>query len=242
MERAPRQATCNLDWAYLGRMPYTAASRLQQALSAALVNGTGRPTLLLLEHSPTITLGRRSSSDEILVPREKLAKLGVAVVATSRGGGTTYHGPGQLVGYPVVDLGRLSLGARAYVLRLAHALQRTLRAHRIDTEWSDEHPGLWLARSGQPEKIVSLGVHVRRNIATHGFALNVQPELAAFEMIVPCGIQGSRMISMASVSGELWELPALASEVAASVAEALGLAPREVPPEHMTLATDFDTR
>lgn len=211
-----------IHWAYLGRVPYEKALALQLALRERLLSGEGQPTLLLLEHPPTVTLGRRAKTTDLRVPEDELAARGVDLVRSDRGGLITYHGPGQLVGYPIVDLSKLGLGVHEYVSRLSEGVQHTLRRHNIEAHWSEERPGLWL----EDAKIASFGVHVHHNVTTHGFALNVQLELSAFDMIVACGHTGAGVTSMASLRGELWCLDHLATELAEGLGESLGLTPR----------------
>lgn len=211
-----------LEWAYLGRVPYEDALRQQHERRDGVLRGEEAPLLMLLEHEPTVTLGRRGSISDLRLPPEELAARGVRVIETDRGGLATYHGPGQLVGYPIVQLRDLRLGTRDYVHRLAEALESVLRAHGILADWYEDEPGLWVRGA----KIASFGIHVHAGVTTHGFALNVQPELSAFDMIVPCGKAETAVTSMAATRGELWSLEALAGEVAEEIASVLALRAR----------------
>ena len=211
-------------WSWLGRVPYASGLALQHARRDAVLAGRSEPILLLLDHEPTVTLGRRGTQADLRVASEELAARGIQVVKTDRGGLATYHGPGQLVGYPILQLRELRLGTRDYVVALADALAAVLRGHNIDAEWYEDHPGLWVGG----EKIASFGIHVHAGVTTHGFALNVQPELAAFESIVPCGFAGAATTSMASIRGELWILGAIAEAVAEALASVLGLEPHRL--------------
>lgn len=216
-----------MDWAWLGRVAYRRALALQHGIRAAILEDRGRETLLLLEHPPTVTLGRRGGDADLRFSRDVLMARGVEVIETDRGGQATAHGPGQLVGYPIVDLRRRGLGAREYVQRLAGALRAVLAVHGVDAAWRDDAPGLWVGDA----KIVAVGVHVHRGVTTHGFALNVQPDLSTFALIVPCGRPDAQATSMAAVCGESESVDALAEEVAAAIAAALGLEPRRLAAE-----------
>ncbi len=150
--------------------------------------------LLLLEHSHVYTLGRRGRLDDILAPEHRLASLGVEVHHVDRGGEVTYHGPGQLVGYPVIDLRRLRMRPLEYVRSLERLLMETLSDFGIAAESDGRPTGVWTGGA----KIAAIGVRVSRGVTTHGFALNVSPDLGYFEHIVPCGIEDCRVTSMES--------------------------------------------
>lgn len=202
-------AARSLHTTWLGRVPYPDATALQERVRAALRAGEGPERLLLLEHPPVYTVGRRGSSDDIRMPGRWLAAQGISVHECDRGGQVTYHGPGQLVGYPIIDLNPDRRDLRRYVRDLQEVLVRTLAELGIEAEGRREQDliGVW-AGGG---KIASIGVHVSRWITTHGFALNVTTDLARFEDIVACGLPGVRMVSVESLTGRR---PALA-EVAA---------------------------
>lgn len=167
----------------LGRRGYADGCALQERAARA-VEGGAPDELLYIEHPPTITLGRGSSPQQMLASAAELADAGIAVVRTDRGGGATYHGPGQIVGYPIVDLRRRDLGVRAYLRALEAALVTALRDAGVDAYPRPGLTGVWTA-SG---KVAAIGVAVRRGVTRHGFALNVAPDLGAFERIVPCGL------------------------------------------------------
>ena len=150
--------------------------------------------LLLLEHPHVYTLGRRGRLDDILAPEDSLSSLGVEIHHVDRGGEVTYHGPGQLVGYPILDLRRLGMRPLEYVRSLERLLIDTLYGFGIAAE-ADGHPtGVWAGGA----KIAAIGVRVSRGVTTHGFALNVSPDLGYFEHIVPCGMRDCRVTSMVS--------------------------------------------
>jgi lipoyl(octanoyl) transferase len=165
---------------------------LQERLRADLLAGVGPETLLLLEHAPVVTFGRSARAEHLRVPPAELARRGVALAQATRGGDVTYHGPGQLVGYPIV---RLRGGVIGHMTAMARALAALLATYGIDARWRRETPGLWVGDA----KICAFGVHVRGRATVHGFALNVAPDLGAFDLIVPCGIAGARTTSMAAL-------------------------------------------
>jgi lipoyl(octanoyl) transferase len=173
--------------------------------------GEGPETLLLGEHEPVITLGRSARASDILAPATELARRGIAVHRISRGGDVTYHGPGQLVGYPVV---RLRGGVVGHLTAMARALATVLASLGIEAVWRREAPGLWVGGA----KICAFGVNIQRRVAIHGFALNVAPDLGAFSLIVPCGARGAGVTSIEERTGAA---PALET-IAARVAIALG--------------------
>jgi lipoyl(octanoyl) transferase len=182
-----------------------------------VLEGRGPETLLLCEHDPVITLGRSAHDEHVLVSETELARRGVALHRTSRGGDATYHGPGQLVGYPIM---RLRGGVVGHVTAMADGLAAALAELGITASFRREAPGLWVdLGGGAPAKICAFGVNVHRRVAIHGFALNVTTELDAFDLIVPCGIRDARVTSIAAL------VPAPPLEAfAARAAEMLGRA------------------
>lgn len=181
-----------LDVVELGIMPYKEALDLQLELHSQVADGRRPDTLLLLEHPHTFTLGRRGRMEDILIDRAELDRLGVEVHHTDRGGEVTYHGPGQLVGYPIIDLRRWRGGPLKYVRALERMLADTLDAFGISAT-SEGHPtGVWV----DDKKIAAIGVKVGRRVTTHGFALNVSPDLRFFKYIVPCGMPQSSVTSI----------------------------------------------
>jgi lipoyl(octanoyl) transferase len=217
-------------WSWLGRVPYADTTREQERLRAAVLAGTGPETFLFCEHDPVITLGRSARPANVLVSRAVLAARGVAVAESARGGDVTYHGPGQLVGYPVV---RLRHGVLGHVTAMAHAVAAVLGELGIAALWRRDRPGLWVGDA----KICAVGVHVRRGVAIHGFALNVssgQTEGSAgggvgaggfdgFALIVPCGLAGARVTSIARELGGGAAVPPM-HRLAARIARAFGAA------------------
>ncbi len=183
------------------------AWELQKSLAALVASGSG-DFLLLLEHPPTYTLGLRGSEDNMLVSRESLVREGSAVIDVDRGGDITFHGPGQLVGYPVLNLARLGGGIRKYLRSLEETLILALESFGVEGNRVDGYTGVWV----KGEKIAAIGVKVTaKRITQHGFALNVNTDINYFSRIVPCGIkdrgvttlarQISREIPLAEISG-----------------------------------------
>jgi lipoyl(octanoyl) transferase len=192
-----------LNLLHLGRVDYTAGLDLQkQLVEARLENRIGN-TLLLLEHPPVLTLGRNSNRSNILATDEFLTYRGVEVHEINRGGDVTYHGPGQLVGYPVLDLRSFTLGGRRigavdYVRLLEEVLIRSLGDFAVPAQRISGRTGVWTVAGGsvQEKKVAAIGVHISRGITSHGFALNVTTELRDFELIVPCGISDRAVTSL----------------------------------------------
>ncbi|HXK33562.1 MAG TPA: lipoyl(octanoyl) transferase LipB [Dehalococcoidia bacterium] len=177
------------------------------------------PALILLEHPHTYTLGVRGKQQHVLASEGLLRSRGAKVVRTDRGGDVTYHGPGQLVGYPILDLRALGLGPAAYVSLIEDALIAALRAFGISGCRSDLNRGVWVDGA----KAAAIGVRISRGITTHGFALNVNTDLSYFEHIVPCGLPGVRVTSMAECRGVPLDLAAVEVAVAQAFAETLGV-------------------
>ncbi len=192
----------------LGTVDYVTGLGLQQRLISLRKNGRIGDVLLLLEHTPVITLGRNAKAHNVLASPEELARRGVEVFECDRGGDVTFHGPGQLVGYPIFDLRgfpsstgpRKTLGAVEFVRRIEACLIQTCTAFDIPTERVQGLTGVWT--KGRPEdtaqqaKIAAIGVHISRGVTSHGFALNVNADLAYFKLIVPCGITSKPVTSM----------------------------------------------
>ena len=195
----PHDATRELRWEYLGVVPYREGVEVQERLREALREGRGPEHLLLLEHPHVYTLGRSARQSDVVAAPEWLAARGVAVEASDRGGQVTYHGPGQLVGYPIVDLNPDRRDIRRYVRDLQTVLVRTLADLGVEAVGAGEQDriGVWAGE----RKIASIGVHLSRWLTTHGFALNVSTDLSFFGGIVACGLPSVRMTSIEELTG-----------------------------------------
>lgn len=199
----------------MGRVPYAATAALQVELREALRRGEGPERFLLLEHEPVFSLGRNATVADVLWSASELAEHGVEVQPTDRGGQVTFHGPGQLVGYPILDLNPDRRDIRRYVRDLQEVLVRTLADFTVAAAGGEgDHIGVWTGT----RKIASIGVHLSRWRTTHGFALNVAPDLALFGGIVACGMP---TVEMTSIARERGASPAL-EDVAARVREHFG--------------------
>lgn len=190
---------------YLGRIDYQTALALQQHLVELRHQQRIGDVLLLLEHPPVLTLGRNAHRSNILASNELLAARGVEIVETNRGGDVTYHGPGQLVGYPILDLRAASprMGAIDYVRKLEEVLIRTCAEFQLLTDRVPGRTGVWTRPGGTiPEKkIAAIGVHISRGITSHGFAFNLTVDLADFGWIIPCGIDDRSVTSLDMETG-----------------------------------------
>src|SRR5881296_2129267 len=196
----------------LGRVPYREAWDLQRSLAAAVSQGAIPDTVLLLEHPPVITLGRRADESELHVPDG----AEVEVVETDRGGKSTYHGPGQLVCYPILDLKRHGRDVKQYVRNLEEALIGTVAPFGLTAERIEGLTGVWL--TPPPRKLASIGVHVSRWVTTHGYALNVDLDPAPFtDWITACGLEDAAFTTLARELGR----PVTVDEVRAPAAEAI---------------------
>lgn len=197
-----KDQTRRIGWSWLGRVAYDQALRWQEGLREQVRRDERCGYLLLLEHPPVITFGHSLRGDEgrseLRTDPETLRKAGISLHQADRGGKATYHGPGQLVGYPVLDLKRLRLGAKRYVGKLEEFLLALLRDWQVAARVDPRFPGLWVGEA----KIAALGVHIAERVTTHGFALNLAPELAHFRYIVPCGLPDREVTSVARVLGQ----------------------------------------
>lgn len=200
-----------------GLMAYADALALQKRLVADKIAGDTRDFLVLVEHPPVITLGRTARAANLLLSRPELARRGIEAFDVERGGDVTLHAPGQLVGYPVVDLKRAGLGVTDHLRFLERVIIDTLAGFRIDAFTRKGLTGVWTA-SG---KIAAIGVAVRRWISFHGFALNVNTDLSLFNVIVPCGLSGEKVASMAGVTGAPVDISAVREAVVRAFSDAL---------------------
>ena len=173
-------------------MAYGPAFALQEQLVRQRLAGEIPDTLVLVEHDPVYTLGRNAKENNLLASKEKLAALGVEVVRTTRGGDITYHGPGQIVGYPILALGDRERGVSWYIDGLERALMLTLEVFGVQCGTDSRNRGVWVENN----KIAAIGVRITRGITMHGFALNVCTDLRFYDAIVPCGIRDAGVTSL----------------------------------------------
>ncbi|MBV9579025.1 MAG: lipoyl(octanoyl) transferase LipB [Chloroflexi bacterium] len=202
----------------LGLIAYPEAMTLQDALVEERLRGEIPDTLLLLEHPPVITLGRRASLADVYLSEADLARRGIALERTSRGGLVTYHGPGQLVGYPIVHLRQRGLTVPCYVRALELAIVDALGEIGVEAHLDAEHIGVWTPGHG---KIAAIGVAQRHGVTLHGFAVNLQPDLSHFGLINPCGIGDLGVTSVSAVLGHEVDISEFKSRIAARVSSYL---------------------
>jgi lipoyl(octanoyl) transferase len=231
----------------LGLVEYGAAWELQRRVAAARKAGAVPDVLLLCEHPHVITLGRSGKISNLRASDEMLRRMGVSFFETNRGGDITYHGPGQLVGYPILNLGEIRRDVAWYVRGLEEAMIRATREFGGASRRVPGRTGVWVdvvrgsgAEEGKKvqevgeleevrdeEKLAAIGVHLSRWVASHGFAYNVSTDLRYFDLIVPCGIAGKRATSLEKLLGRRVEMKEVAPRIVAHLGELFGLSPRE---------------
>lgn len=210
----------------LGRASYDGAYAIQeeanrrvQAERAGAAPGAPLGEVLLVEHDPVVTVTKRpGAAEHVLLPEDELARRGVEVRRTDRGGDVTYHGPGQLVAYPILDLKRLGLGVHDYVRTLEGAIIDCLAGFGVNATRDPSATGVWAEHDGRLAKVAAIGVRVRRWVTMHGLAINVRPDLAHFALIVPCGLHGRPVTSLHEILGD--DCPAV-DAVKSSLVDAL---------------------
>jgi lipoyl(octanoyl) transferase len=241
---------------HCGIVPYEEAREAQRRLQGERQRGEVPDVLLLLEHPPVYTRGRRATADELPMGAEWYERQGIEVRDTDRGGRVTYHGPGQLVAYPIVSLAPYGDDVHEYVRRLEQVMIGALGEHGVQAGLIEGLTGVWTGGDQQPpgrraentpngreigpstseaRKIGSIGVHVSRGVTTHGLAVNVNNDLQPFEWIVPCGIEGVAMTSLARELGAEQDLGAFAETVVARFADVYERAPIPTEPAQMGL-------
>ncbi|MBM4120113.1 MAG: lipoyl(octanoyl) transferase LipB [Nitrospira sp.] len=203
------------------RLDYDKARALQKRFVDERCKGQRSDTLLLLEHGPVFTVGR-SGREEHWGGEAALRATGVPVHHVERGGSITYHGPGQLVAYPILKLTNFCAGPKAYVRKLEEVLIGTLATWGIEGNRLDKFPGVWVSHNA-PAKIAAVGVRIERGITMHGIALNVAMDLAPFERIIPCGIAGCRVTSMEKVIGHPLDIAAVHTRFVDEFARVFGV-------------------
>ncbi|MEA2474999.1 MAG: lipoyl(octanoyl) transferase [Thermoleophilaceae bacterium] len=211
--------------ANMSRLPYADAVAVQDRIRSARQDGAIPDSLLLLEHDPVYTKGRRTAPSDLPMGEGWYRSQGIDVAETSRGGRVTYHGPGQLVGYPIVGIGDVI----AYVRTLERAVIAALADEGVEAGVREGLTGIWVGE----RKIGSIGVHVARGVTMHGFAVNVDCDLQPFEWIVPCGIDGVRMTSLLAETGRTGAMHCFRKRMAWRFAEAFGLRQRIVTPDRL---------
>jgi lipoyl(octanoyl) transferase len=208
----------------LGLVPYREAWELQRSVAEAVARGTIPDTILLLEHPPVVTLGRRTDDGELHIPEGAEVEL----VETNRGGRSTFHGPGQLVCYPILDLRRHGQDVKRYCRDLEEALIRTLAKVEVEGERIEGLTGVWLTRP--PRKIASIGIHVSKWVTTHGYALNVDLDPAPFtQWITACGLEDVAFTTIARELGRTVTVEEVRPHAVVALAEILGLELEELP-------------
>ena len=213
-ERRPELWVC-----HLGTIDYREALALQERIRAARQRDEVPDVLLTLEHRPVYTRGRRSAAGELPMGGDWYRMQGIEIVETDRGGKVTYHGPGQLVGYPIVRVGDVLEYVRTLERALVAALGEEGVAARARPEDGPDYTGVWVGE----RKIASIGVHVQRGVGTHGFAANVENDLQPFQWIVPCGLEGVQMTSLVNETGRsAGQMKCFRRRAAYALAEALG--------------------
>ena len=186
----------------LGLLGYEQALSLQREINQAVIDGNAEPTVLLVEHPPVITLTRRARPN-LLADEATLTKLGVATAETDRGGDITYHGPGQLVVYPILKLGDFGLSLSSYMRLLERAVIETIATWGITGHAECGATGVWVKKENQADaKICAMGVRIRKNTTMHGLALNVATNMSHFDLIVPCGLTDRSVTSLKQLLGE----------------------------------------
>jgi lipoyl(octanoyl) transferase len=212
-----------------GLVPYDEARGAQKALESARQAGEIPDVLLLLEHPPVYTKGRRSEAGELPMGEDWYRMQGIEICPTDRGGRVTYHGPGQLVGYPIVDLAAYGDDVHLYVRRLEEVMIGALGDWDVQAQCREGLTGVWVGE----RKIGSIGVHVNKGVTTHGFAVNVANDLQPFEWIVPCGIDNCQVTSITRERGSEQSLDGFAQTVTANFAGVYGREPVAISPAEL---------
>lgn len=223
----------------LGLVEYGAAWELQRRVAAARKAGAIPDVLLLCEHPHVITLGRSGKISNLRAPDDMLRRMGVSFFETNRGGDITYHGPGQLVGYPILNLAEIRRDVAWYVRNIEEAMIRATAEFGIASKRVPGRTGVWIdvpaddrkeikevKEAKDEEKLAAIGVHLSRWVTSHGFAYNVSTDLRYFDLIVPCGIAGKRATSLEKLLDRSVEIKEAAPRIAAHFGEIFGLEPR----------------
>ena len=214
-----------------GLLPYSEGLALQRRVKAARQKDAVGDVLLLLEHHPVYTRGRRSTAEELPMGAQWYEMQGIEVLDTDRGGRVTYHGPGQLVAYPIVSLKAYGDDVHEYVRGLERVAIAALAEHGVEAGTVEGLTGIWVGE----RKIGSIGVHVSRGVTTHGLAINVNNDLQPFEWVVPCGIEGCRVTSLSRELGAEQDISAFAATIAARYGDVFGREPVAAEPARLDL-------
>lgn len=195
---------------FLGKCEYREALEIQYKLLEKRQKGEIEDTLILVEHPPVITLGNQAEKSNIIASEEYLKQQGIDIIETNRGGDVTYHGDGQIVGYPIVDIKSSKIGIRDFVRGLEEVFIQLLQQEfGIDSERDSEHTGVWIGSN----KILAIGLAVKRGVTMHGFAFNVNTNLQHFDFIVPCGITGKGVTSVEKITGKTYNIDEMNKKV-----------------------------
>jgi len=211
----------------LGLIDYAEAYALQKRVVAARKAGTIEDVLLLCQHPHVITLGRSGKRENLLASEQVLRQKGVEFHSTDRGGDITYHGPGQIVGYPILDLGAIRRDVVWYVRTLEEAMIRATAEFGIAAARVSGKTGIWVRAGNSEEKLAAIGVHISRWVTSHGFAYNVSTDLRYFDLIVPCGIAGGKATSLEKLLGRSVEEKEVAPRIARHLGELFALEIKE---------------
>jgi lipoyl(octanoyl) transferase len=215
----------------LGLLPYAPACALQDQLVQARKACAIPDVLLFCEHPHTITLGRNGKKEHLRANDHLLAQMNVTFRETNRGGDITYHGPGQIVGYPILDLTAHRRDVRWYVQQLEETMIRATVDFKITAARVEGRHGIWIGQPPTEEKLAALGVHLSRWVTSHGFAYNVSTDLRYFDLIVPCGIAGARATSLERILGRRVETGDARARLTSHFAEVFGLSLQAIPRE-----------
>ena len=225
---------------YLGLMDFEQTLGLQERARDRLIKGEGQEILFLLQHNPVISRGYSERGDDCIIESmDRLEDENIPLIQTDRGGGLTYHGPGQLVGYPVLDLQRRRIRVRDFVEMMENAMVKVLDSYSISAGKREKYPGVWVGK----KKLGFVGINVKKGVTLHGFSLNVNNDLTPFGYIVPCGITDGEISSMKRIRGSSFSLSDVASRFVLYFAELLEDDIRQVPEEEfLVLAGAGDSR
>lgn len=215
-----------IDVINLGNMEYSKALSIQTQQWEKVSREEGRDTLFLVEHPPVLTLGVRGNKDNILIPEQELTRMGVSIEQINRGGDVTYHGPGQVVGYPIINLKHYGKDVHYFVDRIENTFIKLLREDYGITAASGEktYTGVWVGR----EKITAIGIQVKRWTTMHGFAFNVNTDLSHFSWIVPCGLTDAGVTSIQKITGQEQDMQKLFKRTAEVFCDSFGAKPNFV--------------